>query len=94
MGSVPPLDSTTTFDQIIPVKMWTDATFDITIDSSSLPNKRPFTRLTRFGVTTILVGKKRLPRVQRLAVKTVSGGTSGLGIAYTHSSAPFAQTQM
>jgi hypothetical protein len=41
-----------------------------------------------------LVGKKRLPRVQRLAVKTVSGGTSGLGIAYTHSSAPFAQTQM
>jgi hypothetical protein len=36
--------------------------------SSVLPNRRGFTRLTCNGVTTMRVGKIRLPRVQRLAL--------------------------
>src|SRR5580700_6440579 len=94
IGSVPPVDSITISDHSTPVEICTDATFDMAMVSSLLPNKRPLMRLTRFGLTMIFVGNRKLPVVQRLAVKTVSGGTSGLGIAYTHSSAPFFQTQM
>jgi hypothetical protein len=135
MGSVPPVDSTTMFDQITPVEICTDATFEIGMLSSLLPNSRDLTRMTRCGLTTSLVGKKKFPRVKREAVK-VSEGEESIGLreaalmgnylraarradffsparqrqvgsdreikplqgrhyrAYTHSKAPFFQTQM
>ena len=87
--------------------MCTDAIFDIAILSSLLPKSRPFTRETRCGLTTSFVGKKKFPRVQREAAKVSAGEESiGLGggavnvnrlmthLNYTHSSAPFFQTQM
>ncbi|MBV9339719.1 MAG: hypothetical protein JO159_02365 [Acidobacteria bacterium] len=55
-------------DQITPVVICTEATWGIAILSSVLPKRRGLTRLTCRGLTTILVGKKKLPRVHRLAV--------------------------
>src|SRR5882762_830640 len=72
MGSVPPLDSITMSDQNTPVEIFTEATCEIEMLSSLLPNKRLFTRLTRSGPTTIRVGNHRFPLVQRLAVKVTS----------------------
>src|SRR5271157_483287 len=80
MGSAPPVDSMTISDQMTPVEMCTDATFDMAMLSSLLPNRRDFTRLTRCGLMTSRVGKKKLPCVQRLAVK-VSAGEESIGLA-------------
>src|SRR5258706_8698083 len=80
MGSVPPLDSITMSDQKTPVEIFTDATCEIEILSSLLPNNRLFTRLTRSGPTTTHVGNHRFPLVQRLAVK-VSSEALGFGAA-------------
>ena len=97
IGSVPLLDSIVISDQIGPVRICTDATFDIGMLSSFEPNSRDFIRDTRCGLTTIFVGKKKLPCVQRLAEK-VSAGEESISFIraarYTHSRAPFAHTQM
>src|SRR5215470_507909 len=69
MGSVPPVDSIRISDQMMPVAICTEATCKIAMLSSVLPNNLGLTRLTCKGVTTMRVGKNRLPRVQRLAVK-------------------------
>src|SRR3981081_569686 len=76
MGSVPPVDSIRISDQNTPVAICTDATFDMAILSSLLPNNRDFTRVTRCGLTTRRVGKKKLPCVQRLALKLSDGELS------------------
>src|SRR6476661_7980177 len=39
--------------------------------SSELPKKRGLIRNTRSGLTSIRVGKRKLPRVQRLALNTL-----------------------
>lgn len=62
-------------DQSTPVEIFTEATCEIEILSSLLPNKRRFTRLTRSVLTTIRVGKNRFPLVQRLALKVSSEAT-------------------
>src|SRR3989442_15472609 len=59
-------------DQKTPVEILTDATWEIEMLSSLLPNRRRFTRLTRSGLTTMRVGNHRFPLVQRLAVKVSS----------------------
>ncbi len=59
-------------DQRIPVEIFTEATWEIEMLSSLLPNRRRFTRLTRSGLTTMRVGNHRFPLVQRLAVKSLS----------------------
>jgi hypothetical protein len=63
-------------DQKTPVLMCTDAIFDIAIDSSLLPSSRDFTRATRCGLTTSLVGKKKFPCVHREAVNVSAGEES------------------
>src|ERR1700676_5639211 len=80
MGSVPPVDSMTISAQKTPVEMWTEAIFEMAMLSSFLPNIRDFTRLTRCGLTTRRVGKKKLPCVQRLAEK-VSAGEESIGLS-------------
>jgi len=96
------VDSTTISDQNTPVEIWTDATFDMAILSSLLPNSRDLTRATRCGLTISFVGKKKFPCVHRLAAN-VSAGELSIGLSvvevivsagYTHSSAPFDQTHM
>jgi hypothetical protein len=79
-------------DHKIPVEIFTDATWEVEMLSSLLPNRRLFTRLTRSGLTTMRVGNQKFPLVQRLAVK-LSSEAAGLGPrrSYTHSSAPFFQ---
>lgn len=72
------MDSMTISDQKTPVEMWTEATFEIGMLSSLLPNSRDFVRMTRCGLTTSLVGKKKFPCVQREAVK-VSAGELSIG---------------
>ncbi len=79
IGSVPPVDSITISDQTTPVLMWTDATFEIGMLSSFDPNSRDLVRITRCGLTTIRVGKKKLPCVQRDAAK-VSEGEGSVGV--------------
>src|SRR5689334_6160653 len=76
IGSVPPVDSMTISAQKIPVLMCTEATFEMGMLSSLLPNRRDLVRITRCGLTTILVGKKKLPWVQRLAEKVSAGEES------------------
>src|ERR1700681_1596122 len=80
MGSVPPGDLMTISDQKTPVVMWTDAIFNIAMVSSLLPSKRDLTRATRCGLIARRVGKKKLPCVQRLAVK-VSAGEESIGLS-------------
>src|SRR6266851_10168714 len=80
IGSAPPVDSMRICDQITPVVIRTEATCEMAMLSSVLPKSRGFTRLTCNGVTTMRVGKNRLPLVQRLAVKvsaTDVGGSDG-----------------
>src|ERR1035438_2582029 len=48
--------------------------------SSLLPNMRDLVRMTRCGLTTSLVGKKKLPCVQREAIK-VSAGEESIGLS-------------
>src|SRR2546430_10971309 len=79
IGSAPPVDSIRISDHITPVEMCTEATFEIGMLSSLLPNRRDFRRLTRKGLTRSRVGKRKLPCVQRLAVK-VSGVGSPAGV--------------
>ena len=80
IGSVPPVDSIRMSDQRIPVEIFTEATWEIEMLSSLLPNRRLFTRLTRSGLTTMRVGNHRFPLVQRLALK-VSLEAAGFGPA-------------
>jgi len=56
-------------DQNTPVEICTDATAGIAMLSCVLPNSRGLMRNTCSGLTTIRVGKKKFPRVKRLAVK-------------------------
>src|ERR1039458_8896568 len=67
-------------DHKIPVEIFTDATWEVEMLSSLLPNRRLFTRLTRSGLTTMRVGNQKFPLVQRLAVK-LSSEAAGLGLA-------------
>src|SRR5580765_3009524 len=76
MGSVPPVDSIAISDQKTPVLIWTEATFEIGMLSSLLPNSRDLVRITRCGLTTSLVGKKKFPCVQREALKVSAGDES------------------
>ncbi len=77
MGSVPLEDSMRMSAKTIPVEMWTEATLEMAMLSSLLPNRRNFTRLTRCELTTSLVGKRKLPLVQRLAAKVSGWGVGG-----------------
>jgi hypothetical protein len=58
-------------DQSIPVLINTDATLVMGMLSSELPKNRGLIRNTRSGLTSMRVGKRRLPRVQRLALNTL-----------------------
>src|SRR5882724_7499680 len=78
MGSVPPVDSMRMSAQTMPVEMCTEATLEMAMLSSLLPNQRDFTRLTRCELTTSWVGKRKLPFVQRLAVKVSGWGVVGV----------------
>src|SRR5271165_2541980 len=78
IGSVPPVDSITISAQNTPVEICTDAIFDIAMLSSLLPKNLPFTRDTRCGLITSLVGKKKFPFVHREAAK-VSAGEESIG---------------
>src|ERR1700730_5936266 len=82
MGIVPPVESIRISDHKMPVAICTEATWGIAMLSSLLPNIRDLTRLTRCGVTTIRVGNRRFPLVQRLAEKdSVDGsGCDSMGI--------------
>src|SRR2546425_2987623 len=77
MGSVPPVDSMRICDQISPVLMLMDATFDIAMLSSSEPRRRVLMRETRWGVISMRTGKVRLPDVHRLAVKMYRSSAIG-----------------
>jgi len=55
-------------DQNTPVLISTDATLVMGILSSELPKNRGLIRSTRSGPTSIRVGNRKLPRVQRLAL--------------------------
>src|SRR5579863_1725519 len=88
MGSVPPVDSMTISAQKTPVEMWTEATFEIGMLSSLLPKNRDFTRATRCALTVSLVGKKKLPCVQRLAEKvSLEFGSVARGVLMVSSAA-------
>src|SRR5579864_2603697 len=76
MGSVPPVDSMTISAQKTPVEICTEATLEMGMLSSLEPKRRDLVRITRWGLTTILVGKKKLPRVQREAAKVSAGDES------------------
>jgi len=54
-------------DQNMPVRMWTEATLVMLMDISSRLSHELLWRVTALSLTSILVGKKKLPRVQRLA---------------------------
>src|SRR6478736_3354426 len=71
MGLLPPVESMRISDQSIPVLINTDATLVMGMLSSELPKNRGLIRNTRSGLTSIRVGKRKLPRVQRLALKTL-----------------------
>lgn len=58
-------------DQSIPVLIKTEATLVMGMLSSELPKNRGLIRNTRSGLTSIRVGKSKLPRVQRLALNTL-----------------------
>jgi len=66
-GSVPPEDSINISDQISPVLMWTEAILAMLIVISSWLNHDRLRRVTDLSLTSINVGNKKLPRVQRLA---------------------------
>src|SRR3981081_1127713 len=71
MGFVPPVESMRISDQNTPVLISTDATLVMGMLSSELPKNRGLIRNTRSGPTSMRVGKRKLPRVQRLALKTL-----------------------
>src|SRR5882724_10313383 len=78
IGAVPPEESMRISDQITPVEICTEATLPRAMLSSLLPNRRDFTRLTCCGVTMLRTVKKKLPLVQRLAVKVSGVGRFGM----------------
>src|SRR6266513_5864843 len=69
MGLLPPEESIRMSDQNTPVEICIEATCVIAILSCVLPNSLGLIRNTCSGLTTIRVGKKKFPRVKRLAVK-------------------------
>src|SRR5882724_607425 len=71
MGLLPPVESMRMSDQSIPVLINTDATLVMGMLSSELPKNRGLILKTRSGPTSIRVGKRKLPRVQRLALNTL-----------------------
>src|SRR6476646_3134135 len=71
MGLLPTVESMRMSDQSIPVLINTEATLVIGMLSSELPKKRGLIRNTRSGLTSMRVGKSKLPRVQRLALNTL-----------------------
>src|SRR5882757_6261372 len=71
MGLLPPVESILISDQSIPVLINTEATLVMGMLSSELPKNRGLIRNTRSGPTSIRVGKRKLPRVQRLALNTL-----------------------
>jgi hypothetical protein len=71
MGLLPPVESMRISDQSIHVLIKTEATLVMGILSSELPKNRGLIRNTRSGLTSIRVGKSKLPRVQRLALNTL-----------------------
>src|ERR1044071_4859380 len=71
IGLLPPVESMRMSDQNTPVLISTDATLVMGILSSALPKNRGLIRSTRSGPTSIRVGKRKLPRVQRLAWNTL-----------------------
>ncbi len=68
-------------DQIRPVEMLTDATFEIGMLSSLDPIRRGLTRATRSRLTSIRTGNQKLPRVRRLAVNTYFSSDMGITFA-------------
>src|ERR1051325_11018218 len=72
-GSVPPEDSIKTSDQIRPVLMWTEATFGRAMLISSRLSHERLRRTMAVSVTSMTVGNKKLPRVQRLAWNVSAG---------------------
>src|SRR6266480_3427256 len=68
IGLLPPEESIRMSDQNTPVEICTEATAGIAMLSCVLPNSRGLIRNTCSGLTTIRVGKKKFPRVKRLAV--------------------------
>lgn len=75
------------FDQMRPVLMCTDATLVMLMLSSSVVKRVRFRRVTDLSLTSMYVGKKRLPLVQRLALK-VSVGITGCVLMYDRSWLP------
>src|ERR1043165_9701408 len=71
IGLLPPVESMHMSDQNTPVLICTDATLVMGILSSELPKNRGLIRSTRSGPTSIRVGKRKLPRVHRLAWNTL-----------------------
>lgn len=71
MGLLPPVESIRMSDQSIPVLINTEATLVIGMLSSEPPKNLGLIRNTRSGPTSMRVGKRKLPRVQRLALKTL-----------------------
>src|SRR5207302_10416821 len=71
IGLLPPVESMRMSDQSIPVLINTEATLVMGMLSSELPKNLGLIRNTRSGLTSIRMGKSRLPRVQRLALKTL-----------------------
>src|SRR5207302_10006191 len=66
-GSVPPEDSIRMSDQITPVLIWTEAIFCTLMLISSRLNQERLRRITAFSLTSMTVGKRKLPFVHRLA---------------------------
>src|SRR5213595_900605 len=66
-GSVPPEDSIRMSDQISPVLIWTEAIFCTLMLISSRLNQERLRRTTAFSLTSMIVGKRKLPFVHRLA---------------------------
>ena len=63
-------------DQTRPVLMWTEATLVMLMLISSWLNHERLRRITALSVTSMEVGNRRFPRVQRLARKISDGITS------------------
>ena len=67
MGRSPPVDSIRMFDQMMPVLICTEATLKMLMLISSRLNHERFRRTTALSETSMIVGKRKFPRVNRLA---------------------------
>src|SRR4029077_15377881 len=72
-GSVPPEDSIRISDHTMPVLICTEATLLMLMDISSRLNQERLCRVTDLSLTSMYVGNKVLPLVQRLARKISDG---------------------